>query len=167
MGSTSPCFSGVQNNYASLQSTQEAFQRVVAYEVETHSYCHSSSTWSPVHRRRLSPHKFRAYFYICVYIFRVMTHRWQPGHVLTRAAPNCRVETEIRSELYAAAGVVTKRDTLARPPPTRRSSLCVINQSCVELTGENEAVELVLFKGPRPIPLLIGFQVTEGHTSCH
>lgn len=119
------------------------------------------------HSHRLSLDKFRAYFYICIYIFRVMTHRSQSGHVLTRAAQNCRVETEIRSELYPAAGVVTKRDTLARAPPTKRSSPRVINQSCVELTGENEAVESVFFKGPRPIPLLIGFRVTEGHTSCH
>lgn len=43
-------------------------------------------------------------------------------------------------------------------------SLHVINQSCIKLTGENEAVVPMFFKGPQPIPLLIGLPVTEGCT---
>lgn len=66
-----------------------------------------------------------------------------------------------------AAGVVTKRDILEVSALSRRSSRRVINQSCIELTGENEAVVPMFFKGPQPIPLSIGIPVTEGRTSCH
>lgn len=41
------------------------------------------------------------------------------------------------------------------------SSMCAINQRHPQLTGENEAMGTLFFKGPQPIPLLIGFPVTE------
>lgn len=68
---------------------------------------------------------------------------------------------------YPAVQVVTKRDILEESPPRSRSSLRVINQSCIKLTGENEAVVPMFFKGPQPIPLSIGVRVTEGRTSRH
>lgn len=68
---------------------------------------------------------------------------------------------------YPAVQVVTKRDILEKLPPRSRSSLRVINQSCIKLTGENEAVVPMFFKGPQPIPLSIGVRVTEGRTSRH
>lgn len=45
------------------------------------------------------------------------------------------------------------------------SSMCAINQRHPQLTGENEAMGTLFFKGPQPIPLLIGFPVTEEQAS--
>lgn len=45
------------------------------------------------------------------------------------------------------------------------SSMCAINQRRHQLTGENEAMGTLFFKGPQPIPLWIGFPVTEEQAS--
>lgn len=45
------------------------------------------------------------------------------------------------------------------------SSLRAINQRRRQLTGENEAMGTLFFQGPQPIPLLIGFPVTEEQAS--
>lgn len=79
--------------------------------------------------------------------------RWKFDHLRVR-----------QKEVGAAAKVSAKWDIMY---PTLTAHPWVINQAWTELTGENEAIESLFFKGPQAIPLLIGFQVTEDHTSCH
>lgn len=82
---------------------------------------------------------------------------WRPLRLQTPPSRDCLRST--KKEQRAAAETTNARSIT--PGSIYVLWPCAINQTCGELTGENEVVELLFFKGLQLIPLLIHLQATE------